>query len=102
MKSFAGIKSLDTLLKSAQVEVLLSDIMLDQANTLVHPSNCPGKGRVNDFLTDQQGNSACAAGTSKCKYFVGAAFSLEDYTKIIQCSVGNNDKEKSEYEEKAK
>jgi len=74
-------------LKNSQVEILLSEIKIDNTGVSVYPTNCPGKGRKQDVLYDKDGNASCMYNSKTCPYFVGAAFYLDDYTKNIDCKV---------------
>jgi len=77
------------LLKTAGLEVLLESIEITEEGTTAYPTNCPGKGRVEGLLLTEEGKTACMYKGKKCPYFVGADFKLEDYTKDIQCGIGN-------------
>lgn len=82
-------KTLDDIIKSAQVEVLLNQIAVTEKGDQVYPVKCPGVGRKQDFLKDDNQESVCALGNQRCKYFQSAEFNLEDYTKRIFCNVIN-------------
>jgi|APFre7841882630_1041343.scaffolds.fasta_scaffold126272_2 hypothetical protein len=88
---FINKKSLEELIKEAQVEVLLSSITIDKKGPLVHPVKCPAVGRKNDYLMDANKEPVCIFNGNQCKYFVSTEFSLEDYTKIIICDAVNID-----------
>ena len=83
---FKGKKSIDEIVKIAQVEVLLSDIKVDHTGTNVRPAKCPAIGRKNDYLKDMGSQPTCVMGHEKCQYFELAIFDLEDYTKKIICN----------------
>jgi hypothetical protein len=68
-------------------EVLLSSIKIDNKGASVYPANCPGKGRAQDILIDDDGSAACMFNGQKCPYFVSTEFSLEEYDKNIICKV---------------
>ncbi|HRZ18517.1 MAG TPA: hypothetical protein P5136_00430 [Methanofastidiosum sp.] len=89
--SFENIKSLDDLIKTAEVEVLLASISCTQEGPQVYPVKCPAVGRKDDYLRDMNDNPVCALGNRKCKYFQLAEFKLEDYTKRIICLVINQE-----------
>lgn len=75
--------------KKSALEVLLSSIKVEKDGTTVYPTNCPGRGRKPDILTDDEGNATCMFRGNKCPYLIGADFKLEDYTKSIDCNVGS-------------
>lgn len=82
------IKEAQALLqKSAQLDVLLSSIAVGPEGTTVHPANCPGKGRSDKIGLDAEGRAACVFNNTRCPFFVGSDFALEDYTKSINCMV---------------
>lgn len=90
---FKGKSSIEDLIKTAQVEVLLSSIKVDPKGTTVTPVKCPAVGRKNDYLKDMNGNPSCTLaikeGTKFCEYFELSQFDLEDYTKKIMCNAVN-------------
>lgn len=86
---FINKKSLDDLIKEAQVEVLLASVMVDKAGPVIYPTKCPAVGRKADYLTDTSKEAVCFFKDRQCKYFTSAKFSLEDYTKIIICDAVN-------------
>lgn len=88
---FTNRKSLEELIKEAQVEVLLSSISIDKKGPVVYPIKCPAVGRKEDYLMDMSKKPTCILQGKQCKYFVSTKFSLEDYTKIIVCDVVNID-----------
>lgn len=83
------INRVHALVKTAELEVLLGSIEITSEGTTAYPTNCPGKGRVEGLLLTEEGKAACMYQGKRCPYFVGADFKLEDYTKDIQCGVGN-------------
>ena len=68
-------------------EVLLSSIKIDGNGANVYPANCPGKGRAQDILIDENGSAACMFHGKACPYFRSTEFSLEQYDKNIICKV---------------
>jgi hypothetical protein len=86
--NFKQVNNISELLKKAEVEVLLTSITIeDGSNVFVYPANCPGKGRKQDILLDEEGKPACMSQGKRCSYFKNAEFKLTDYTKKIICGV---------------
>lgn len=79
-------KTLDELIKLAQVEVLLLSIDMTLEGAVVRPVKCPAVGRKDDYLKDMNGEPICVNIANKCPYFDSASFNLEDYTKKIMCN----------------
>ena len=74
--------------KLAEIEVLLTSITIGNGSDIsVYPANCPGKGRKEDILLDENGETACMFKGKRCKYFASGEFKLTDYTKKIICMV---------------
>ena len=88
MDNFKNYNNLyDLVQKTAEAELLLSDISATPEAIVIHPVKCPAVGRKEDSLKDSEGNPACRFGTKVCKYFVSASFNLDGYDKNIVCSV---------------
>lgn len=88
MQNFTGFNTLEDLVtKTAEAELLLSHVLVSPEGVTIHPVKCPAVGRKEDFLKDSSSQPACSFQKQKCKYFMGAEFNLEGYTKKIMCSV---------------
>lgn len=83
------IERISDFIKKSELEVLLSSINVERDGATIYPTNCPGKGRVRNMLTDDNGNPACMVRGESCPYFLNSEFKLEDYTKSIKCGVGD-------------
>lgn len=85
---FVNINSIDALLKKAEIEVLLSGIATDQDGTTIVPIKCPAVGRKDNYGKDEKGEPTCVFNDTKCPYFSNAIFTLSDFVKKIECSIG--------------
>jgi len=80
-------RDLEDFLKKAKAEVLLKSIeVFPKSGSTVFPVKCPAVGRHDDYLKTEGGEPACAFGGDLCKYLEGAVFTLDDYTKKIDCT----------------
>ena len=67
-------------------EVLLSSIYIDEQGVDVYPTNCPGEGRVDNLLLDNNESPACMYRGNKCPYFESTKFTLDQFDKNIICN----------------
>jgi hypothetical protein len=80
--------------KRASQQILLRTIYVDaKKGASIIPSNCPAKGRVDDYKKTPRGGPACAFEGDLCPYFANAMFKLDDYYKEIKCTVDEKVKE---------
>lgn len=74
------------MLKKGNVEVLLKSFDIsDSTEVTVYPVECPGKGRVTDFIVDDEGQPTCVYKGNKCPYFKSVSYSEEFYRKTLVC-----------------
>jgi len=80
--------------KKSSQQILLRIVHVDaKKGASVIPSNCPAKGRVNDYGKTDKGGPACSFKGDSCPYFVNATFKLDDYFKEVTCNVDEKFKE---------
>jgi hypothetical protein len=85
--SFQKTKTIDDLIKQAELEVLLKRVTVEaDRGTIVNPVRCPAKGRVDDYQRDEEGRPACVYNNGNCNYFGRSMFDLNGYTKQIMCN----------------
>lgn len=74
--------------KLGNVEVLLNSFTIDDTmEVTVYPVECPGKGRVDNFLVDDEGKPCCVYKSKKCPNFKTVSYSEEFYRKTLVCRV---------------
>lgn len=74
------------MIRTGNVEVLLESFSIsDDTEVTVIPVNCPGKGRVTNFVVDDEGRPTCVFKGKKCPYFKSVRFSEEYYQKTLVC-----------------
>lgn len=78
--------------KVAELQILLKRVVVTAPEgATVLPERCPGVGRAEDHGKDEDGNPACVHNDNKCPYFVDAIFTLQDFNKVITCSLGKGE-----------
>ena len=87
MHEFRNIKSVEELLRSAELEILPAGISVESEGATVIPVNCPAKGRKDDYGKDEKGGPACVFRGTNCPYFSSASFMLNDFSKKIICNL---------------
>ena len=88
MNSFKDVETVNDLLKKAELELLLDEVVVSGSDGIsVYPVTCPGKGRKNDHGKDEKGRPACIFNNNSCPYLISAHFRLDDFVKQIRCMV---------------
>ena len=74
------VKSIDELLKKAELEMLLKNMATDAAGRItVEPVRCPAVDRATDFGRNSEGEPACMFQGKSCRYFNDAGMSMNSY-----------------------
>ena len=89
--SFHLVKTIDELLKKAELELLLKKIEVSSdAGTNVYPVTCPAVGRSDDYQKTEEGEPICIYNSGNCHYFNRALFDLDGYVKQVICKFEEN------------
>jgi len=84
--SFQATKTIDDLLKQAELELLLSRVEISaDSGTTLYPVTCPAVGRSDDYQQSTEGEPVCVSNNGNCHYFGKALFDLDGYVKQIIC-----------------
>lgn len=76
------------MIRQGNVEVLLKSFdIFDGTEVTVRPVECPGKGRISDFMLDDEGLPACVYKGNKCPHFKSVSYSEEYFRKTLVCRV---------------
>lgn len=74
-------------IKNSSVEVLFSEILIDDDGVIIRPSECPGSGRVEDLVYDEEKQPCCIFKDSPCPYFDKVYVTSSLRNKTILCNV---------------
>ena len=73
--------------KKADVEVLVLSMLVKEEGSIVRPVNCPGKGRSNEILKDDEYMPVCVFMEQTCPFFRGAYMNIQTQDKTLNCAV---------------
>ena len=76
-----------SMIKNSNADVLFKELRIKNSVIALKPEECPGKGRVDDLVYDENKQPVCINENVLCPYFKGFYIESSFRNKTINCSV---------------